>query len=152
MHVISNRVEFIRQKTIFKLFTWCTRILLSLAFIPSGLKKVLGQRFTLLGIDNPVGFFFEALYQTGFYWQFIGLMQLMVALLILIPRTAFLGALIYLPIIINIFIIVTSVGFKGTPYIAGLMLLANIYLLMWDYKKLHAIMKIILSNTSNRFV
>lgn len=125
------------------LFTWGTRILLFLAFLPSGLKKVLGERFTLLGIDNPVGFFFEGLYRTGFYWNFLGLAQLLAGVLLLIPRTAFFGAMMYLPIIINIFIIVTSMGFKGTPIIAGLMLLANIYLLFWDYKKLKQIVSVI---------
>jgi hypothetical protein len=103
----------------------------------------MGARFTILGLDNPVGFFFEALYRAGWYWNFLGFMQLLTALLIIIPRTAYLGALLYLPIIINIFIIVVAVDFKGTPYIAGLMLLANIYLLFWDYKKSKHIVSII---------
>lgn len=148
MSFILSSVDTIRNISYFKFFTWTTRVLLSIAFLPSGLKKVLGQRFTNLDINNPVGFFFEALYQTGFYWNFLGLMQLLVAVLLLIPRTAFLGAMIYLPIVINIFIIVTAVGFKGTPYIVGLMLLANIYLLIWDIKKLSAVVTIILSKTS----
>lgn len=135
-----------REKTIFKLFTWGTRILLAIAFMPSGLKKLLGQRFTLLDIDNPVGFFFEALYQSGWYWNFLGFMQLTVALLLLIPRTAFFGAILYLPIVINIFIIVVSMHFTGTPIIAGLLLLGNIYLLLWDYKKLKQIILIIFTN------
>jgi len=111
--------------------------------VPSGLKKLLGERFTILGVDNPVGFFFEALYQTGWYWNFLGFMQLLVALLLVIPRTAFLGALIYLPIIINILVIVVAMHFRGTPIIAGLMLLANIYLLFWDYKKVKQIVSVI---------
>ena len=60
-------------------FTWLTRILLGVAFLPSGMTKLLGNRFTLLGTDTPIGFFFEALYQTGFYWRFIGLAQLTAA-------------------------------------------------------------------------
>jgi len=111
--------------------------------VPSGLKKLLGERFTILGVDNPVGFFFEALYQTGWYWNFLGFMQLLVALLLVIPRTAFLGALIYLPIIINILVIVIAMHFRGTPIIAGLMLFANIYLLFWDYKKVKQIVSVI---------
>jgi hypothetical protein len=71
-------------------------------------------------------------------------MQLLVGVLLLIPRTAFLGAILYLPIIINIFIIVVSMNFKGTPIIAGLILLANLYLLFWDYKKLKRIVSITL--------
>src|SRR5918998_2208988 len=119
-----------------RVFTVCTRILLALGFLPSGLTKVLGNRFTVLGVDNPVGFFFEAMYRTGFYWRFIGLCQLVAALLLVIPRTATLGALVYFPLILNIFVITLSLHFQGTPVITGLMLLANLYLLCWDYDKL----------------
>lgn len=144
MNILELRHLNFREKTIFKLFTWGTRILLALAFIPSGLKKILGQRFTILDNDNPVGFFFEAFYQSGWYWNFLGFMQLLVALLLLIPRTAFFGAILYLPIIINIFIIVVSMSFIGTPIIAGLLLLGNIYLLLWDYKTLKIVLALIL--------
>ncbi|MDG1528562.1 MAG: DoxX family membrane protein [Polaribacter sp.] len=136
-------IERIKTKTIFKLFTWFTRILLSIAFIPSGLKKLLGERFTNISVDDPVGFFFEGLYQTGIYWNFLGFMQLTCSLLILIPRTTYFAAILYLPIIININIIVISMDFRGTPIITMLMLLANIYLLVWDYKKTNAILSIL---------
>jgi uncharacterized membrane protein YphA (DoxX/SURF4 family) len=143
MSFIESSHQKIYGKKLFVLFTWFTRILLALAFVPSGLKKLLGERFTLLGTDNPVGFFFEALYQAGWYWNFLGFMQLLVALLIVIPRTAFLGALMYLPIIINILVILVAMHFRGTPIIAGLMLLANLYLLFWDYKKVKQIVSVI---------
>ena len=143
MSYLENLHQKIYGKKIFVLFTWTTRVLLFLGFLPSGLKKLLGERFTLLGLENPVGFFFEALYRTGFYWNFLGLMQLFAGILLLIPKTSFFGALIYLPIIINIFIIVVSMHFTGTPYIAGLMLVANLYLLFWDYKKLKHIVSVI---------
>ena len=139
MSFIENFHNEIRNKKIFVLFTWGMRILLALAFLPSGLKKLLGERFTILGLDSPVGFFFEALYRAGWYWNFLGFMQILTAILILIPRTTTLGALLYLPIIINIFIIVIAMHFTGTPYIAGLMLLANLYLLFWDYNKIKKI-------------
>jgi uncharacterized membrane protein YphA (DoxX/SURF4 family) len=145
MNSIENLSSNVHDLKIFRLFTWTTRILLAFAFLPSGLKKLLGERFTILGLESPVGFFFEALYRTGFYWNFLGLMQLLAAFLIVIPRTATLGALLYLPIIINIFVIVVSMGFTGTPYIAGLMLLANLYLLFWDYNKVRNIVKILFS-------
>ena len=67
------------------------RILLAMAFFPTGLVKATGQRFTLLPIENPVGFFFEAMYQTGPYWYFIGMVQVAAAVLLLIPATATLG-------------------------------------------------------------
>jgi uncharacterized membrane protein YphA (DoxX/SURF4 family) len=143
MSFIESAHQKIYRNKLFVLFTWFTRILLSFAFVPSGLKKLLGERFTILGVDNPVGFFFEALYQTGWYWNFLGFMQLLVAILLLIPKTTFLAALMYLPIIINILVIVIAMHFRGTPIIAGLMLLANIYLLFWDYKKVKQIVSVI---------
>lgn len=126
----------VRKNLFLKIFTLFTRILLALAFLPSGVTKVTGNRFTILGLDDPIGFFFEALYRTGFYWRFLGICQLTAALLLLIPRTATLGALAYFPLILNIFVITVSMHFTGTPLITGLMLLANIYLLCWDYDKL----------------
>ena len=130
-----------RGERFLRIFTAVTRILLALGFIPSGITKVLGNRFTVLGIDNPVGFFFEAMYRTGYYWRFLGLCQLVAALLLLVPRTATAGALVYFPLILNIFVITVALDFRGTPVITGLMLLANIYLLCWDYDKLKHLFK-----------
>lgn len=131
--------ERVKQQRYLKVFTILTRVLLALGFLPSGLTKVLGNRFTILGIDNPVGFFFEAMYRTGFYWRFLGLCQLAAAALLLIPKTATIGALVYFPLILNIFVITVSLHFTGTPFITGLMLLANLYLLCWDYDKLKSL-------------
>lgn len=130
-----------RRSRLLQWFTIFTRILLAIGFTPSGLTKALGNRFTLLNLDNPVGFFFEAMYRTGPYWRFIGICQLTAALLLLIPRTATIGALIYFPIILNIFIITVSMDFKGTPLITGLMLLAGTWLLCWDYDRLKNIFR-----------
>lgn len=131
----------VREHRYLKFFTVFTRILLALGFVPSGITKVRGNRFTILGIDNPVGFFFEAMYRTGFYWRFLGLCQLAAAALLVIPRTATIGALVYFPLILNIFVITVSLHFQGTPVITGLMLLANLYLLCWDYDKLKHLVK-----------
>jgi uncharacterized membrane protein YphA (DoxX/SURF4 family) len=133
--MINTTHQLLHSHRIFIFFTWFTRILLAIAFVPSGWKKFIGIRFTALGLENPIGFFFEALYRTGFYWNFLGGMQLLIAILLLIPRTAYLGALIYFPMVLNIVVIVISMHFEGTPVVAALMLLANIYLLVWDYPK-----------------
>lgn len=127
----------------FFFFTWFTRLLLAIAFIPSGWVKVQGERFTLISVDTQIGLFFESLYRTGIYWNFLGIMQLLTALLLLIPRTTLFGAILYFPIIVNIFIAVTSMHFRGTPVVTGLMVLANIYLLLWDYPKVRSIVKIV---------
>lgn len=116
-----------------------TRILLVVAFIPPSLVKILHKPFTVLPDSNPVGHYFNALYQTGFYYEFIGWGQLTAALLLLFPRTAHLGALMFLPIIVNIAVLTTSVGFKGTWLITILMCLAAAWLCAWEYDRLKPI-------------
>ncbi|HEY0738711.1 MAG TPA: hypothetical protein VGD69_27580 [Herpetosiphonaceae bacterium] len=133
---LDNIHQSVKQRQWALWFTRMTRLLLALGFLPSGLTKLAGNRFTSLSPVTPIGYFFEALYQTGDYWRFLGVAQLLAALLLLIPATTTLGALIYFPIILNIFIITVSLHFTGTPVITGLMLLASIYLLCWDYDKL----------------
>lgn len=112
-----------------------TRALLVTGFIPTGLVKLLGERFTRISTESPIGFFFEALYQTGLYWQFLGLSQIVAALLLLSRHTAALGALLFLAIIANIFVITLSMDFHGTPTITGLMLLAALFLVAWDFHR-----------------
>ncbi|MCC7051971.1 MAG: hypothetical protein IT355_01810 [Gemmatimonadaceae bacterium] len=116
-----------------------SRILLALAFVPTALVKVQGKRFTSISVQEPIGYFFEALYQSGFYWRFLGLSQLVAGALLLIPSTSTLGAVLFLPIILNIFVITVSLHFTGTPVITGLMLLASLFLVCWDYHRLAAI-------------
>ena len=65
--------------------------------------------------------------------------QVIIALLLLIPRTALLGALMYFPIILNICILTYAVRFEGTR-ITTFMLLANLYLLCWDYDRIKYIL------------
>jgi uncharacterized membrane protein YphA (DoxX/SURF4 family) len=123
----------------FRYFTVFCRISLALGFIISGIVKIKGERFTALSANHPLGHYFDALHQTGYYYTFIGLGQVLAALLLLIPRTALLGAIIYFPIILNICVLAYSVRFEGTR-ITTLMLLANLYLLCWDYKRLKPIL------------
>ena len=111
------------------------RVALALGFIPSGIVKVMGERFTGLPYNHPLGHYFDALYLTGFYYRFIGVSQLTVAVLLLIPRTALLGAILYFPIIFNICVLTYATRFEGTR-IVTLMVLANLYLLCWDYARL----------------
>lgn len=109
-----------------------SRLLLAMAFLPTGMVKVMGQRFTLLPIENPVGFFFEAMYQSGWYWNFIGWGQVIAALLLLLPRLWFLGALLFMPILVNVVAVTWSVGFGNTAYITTAMLVANVFLVCWE--------------------
>lgn len=113
-------------------FTLANRLLLAMAFLPTGMVKLLGRRFTLLGVDHPVGFFFEAMYRTGPWWHFIGAVQVAAALCLLFPATATLGALLFLPVVTSILLITWGVGFQGTVWVVAGMLLSAVYLVCWD--------------------
>lgn len=125
----------LRARPFFYRFTLFTRILLAAAFVPTGWVKLLGRRFANISTESPIGAFFEAMYQTGGYWQFIGAGQVTAGLLLLIPATAHLGALFFLPIMANIFVITVALDFKGTTLITGPMVLAVLYLCAWDYHR-----------------
>ena len=114
-------------------FSIFCRFSLAAGFIPSGMQKVLGERFTDLAVNHPLGNFLEAFYHTGYYYPFVGVMQVLAAILLLIPRTVTLGAIIYLPIILNICILSLAVRFDGSLVTAPLMVCAVLYLLCWNY-------------------
>ncbi len=126
----------VRQNKWLWLFTVFTRVLLALGFIPSGFVKVNGERFTALATTHPMGSYLEAFYHTGFYYPFVGIIQITAAILLLIPRTATIGAIIYFPIILNICLLSFAVRFDGSLLTSPLMVLANVYLLCWDWHKL----------------
>ncbi|QHT69278.1 DoxX family protein [Rhodocytophaga rosea] len=124
----------------FHYFAIFCRIVLALGFIPSGYVKIMGEQFASgLSVNHPLGHYLEALYYTEFYYTFIGISQLLIALLLLIPRTALLGALMSFPIILNICILAYAVRFEGTR-ITTLMVLANLYLLCWHYNRIQFIL------------
>ncbi len=95
----------------------------------------MGKRFTQISTDNPIGFFFEGLCQSGFYWNFIGWAQVVAALLLMTQCFATLGAIIFFFIVSNIWIINISLHFSGTWVITSLLVPAVIMLLVWDYDK-----------------
>jgi uncharacterized membrane protein YphA (DoxX/SURF4 family) len=124
-----------KRNTWIRDFAVCCRMALALGFIPAGIVKVVGDRFTALPSNHPLGHYFDALFRTDYYYTFIGVGQLTAAVLLLIPKTALLGAIVYFPIILNICVLTYATRFEGTR-IATLMLLANLFLLAWDSDRL----------------
>jgi uncharacterized membrane protein YphA (DoxX/SURF4 family) len=124
----------------FRGFAVFCRIALAVSFFPTGVVKILGQRFgDGLPPNNPLGHYFDALHLTGYYYTFIGIGQIVTAILLLIPRTALLGALMYFPIITNICVLTYATRFDGTRLIT-MMVLACLFLLVWDYDRLKHIL------------
>ncbi|MFN0106627.1 MAG: DoxX family protein [Bryobacteraceae bacterium] len=129
----------LRRNRWLRWFAVFCRIALALGFIPAAIVKMTGERFTGLPSNNPLGHYFDALHLTGYYYTFIGISQLMAALLLLIPRAALTGAIFYFPIILNIFVLTHATRFDGTR-IVTLMLLANVFLLVWDFDRLKCVL------------
>ncbi|MEO6149159.1 MAG: hypothetical protein ABIN95_06240 [Mucilaginibacter sp.] len=133
---IENIYLRVRSQVWLSRVVYLVRMLIGFAFIPSGMKKVLGLRFTQIPDTDPIGYFFEAMYQTGFYWNFLGWGQILAALLLMTQRFATLGAVLFSFIAANIFMITISLHFPGTWLITLGLLFASICLLLWDYNKL----------------
>lgn len=134
---IHSRVKANKWLRYFAIFN---RIALAAGFLPSGFVKIMGERFTDLSVNHPMGNYLEALHHTGYYYTFIGILQVTAAILLLIPKTAIIGALLYFPIILNICILSFSVRFSGSIFSAPLMVLANLYLLCWYYDRLKLVL------------
>lgn len=130
LHAQAKENKWLRYFTVFN------RIALAAGFLPSGLVKIMGERFTNLSVNQPMGNYLEALHHTGYYYTFIGIAQMTAAVLLLIPRTALLGVLLYFPIILNICILSLAVRFEGSLLTSPLMVLSCLYLLCWDYDRL----------------
>jgi hypothetical protein len=138
-HILDDLHTSVTRRWYLQLFTVFTRCLLAIGFIPPSIPKILPRPFTTLPDSNPVGHYFNALMDTGFYYEFIGWSQIAAALLLLIPRTAHIGALMFLPIIVNIAVLTCSVGFKGTWLLTIFMALAATWLVAWEYDRLKPI-------------
>jgi uncharacterized membrane protein YphA (DoxX/SURF4 family) len=137
---LDNCHAEIRNNIWLNYFSVFCRVALAAGFLPSGFVKINGERFTNLPNNQPMGHYLEALFHTGYYYPFIGVLQMTAALLLLIPRTAVLGAVLYLPIILNICILSLAVRFEGSLLTSPLMVLANLYLLGWNYDKIKYIL------------
>ena len=135
-----SQMNKIKEKVWVQIFIIHTRYLIGGAFIFASVVKIKGDRFTAeSGASNPIDsawHLFETLYQSGLYWKFIGISQLISGGLLMTQKYAKLGALFNFPIILNIFIITLSYYFAYTPVITGLMLLANLLLLFWDWNEI----------------
>lgn len=136
----------IKEKILLQIFIIYTRYLIGGAFVFASLIKIKGNRFTSesgeLSPINSAWHFFETMYQSGLYWKFIGVGQLIAGFLLMTQRYSKLGAILMLPIILNIFMITLSYDFAYTPLITGLMLLANLLLILWEWDELKILMNL----------
>lgn len=108
------------------------RLLLGFAFLPAGIKKVLGQPFTDPDRVGPFHDFLRAFHDTGGFYRFVGVVQLVAATLLLTQRHATLGAAIALPVVTAIVALCWSTHVVPTAIVATLMWCGISVLLLWD--------------------
>lgn len=118
----------------FKWGYWALRIGMGITFIISGLRKMPGILFTTLPDTNPVGAYFKAMHDTGFYWNAIGYFQILIGILVFFNRSVVVSSLLMMPVTVNIFLVSVALHMTGTPIITTLMLLGNLILLLWHHE------------------
>jgi uncharacterized membrane protein YphA (DoxX/SURF4 family) len=126
------RIEQLRQRRWAPECVASARLLIGFAFVPAGLKKVLGQPFTAAENAGPFHEFLHAFHATGFFYQFVGLLQLLAALLLLTQRWAWLGAALALPLITAILVFCWSTAVYPTATVVSLLFFGVLALLLWD--------------------
>lgn len=133
-----------KRLVLVQLFTVYLRYLIGSAFIIAaiamgkltGTSNLLNSNSQSICDLQPIQQFFRVMSDSGLYWKFIGWTQIVAGVLLITQRFARIGALIFFGMILNIFVITVAYDFKGTPVVTGLMLMAVIYLLIWDANSL----------------
>jgi hypothetical protein len=115
------------------------RILIGFAFLPAALKKLLDQPFTDPANTGRFHDFLDAFRAAGWFYSFVGVCQLVAALLLFSQRFALLGALVALPIITAITAFCWSTQVYPTATVATLMWLGTVGLVVWDVERLRGV-------------
>lgn len=129
---LSQQLTDLRQRRWASLCVVQLRLLIGFAFLPAGLKKVLAQPFTAPDNVGPFHEFLRAFHATGFFYQFVGGVQLVAALLLLTQSFAGWGALLALPLVTAILALCWSTGVYPTATVVTLMFLGTLTLLAWE--------------------
>ncbi|WP_437573857.1 hypothetical protein [Sorangium sp. So ce887] len=98
MDRIEAMVAWFRQRRWAHLAVVNLRILIGFAFLPAGLKKILGEPFTNPGNRGPFHEFLQAFHATGHFYTFVGVVQPVAATLLMTQRFATAGAFMALPV------------------------------------------------------
>lgn len=137
---MGKLLQKLKQNRPIQICTIVLRYLLGASFVHASIFKINNIRFmpepSANAPINTLAHFFEAMYQLGFYWQFIGCGQLIIGFLLMSQMANALGAVAFFPMMLNIFIITFSFGSPNILLITFLMVLANLYLLIWDWNRL----------------
>lgn len=126
------RIERLRQRRAANLAVVNLRIAIGFAFVPAGLKKLLGEPFT--DPDNRGAFhdFLHTFAATGGFYRAVGALQLVAAALLMTQRRATWGAVVALPIAAAITLFCWSTARPPTVIVTTLLTLGLIGLIAWE--------------------
>lgn len=147
----SKLVALLRSKD---LYLAIARYNLSFWLIPYAVSKILLTQFVLLPFDKwrePL----EQLSGPNLAWAFLGhaswfqislgFLELIPAVLLLFRRTSLLGAILLLPIMLGVVSINYALDlWDTTKEISSLLLLANIFILVLEWKRIQRILEIVI--------
>jgi hypothetical protein len=137
---MENLIFRLKSFRLLQVFTILIRYLLGIAFTWASIFKIFGIRFTPTSGENApiysLAHLLESLYRTGFYWHFIGWVQLFAGFLMISQTFSTLASIVYFPVILSIFMLTTEFESPIFWITTSLMLSANIYLLLWDWNRL----------------
>src|SRR5687768_15588035 len=110
------------------------RIFLGVLFLTAGIGKLVPGFPGLMGPPTLE----EALlkYDLALFARFIAFSQIVIGWMLLTQRFATLGAVMLLPMLLNILMVTISQNWVGTPYVVSVFIMQNIYLLLYDFDKL----------------
>ncbi len=137
---MKHLIDSLRSRRWSNLIVANLRILLAFAFVPAGLKKVLDQPFTDPQNTGTFHDFLDLFHATGVFYQFVGAVQLIVAVLLATQTFATLGALMALPVITCITVFCWSTGVIPTAIVVTMMFFGTMALVLWDIDRWLAVL------------
>jgi uncharacterized membrane protein YphA (DoxX/SURF4 family) len=129
---VQRLIDGLRRQRWATLSVIALRILIGFAFVPAGLKKILGQPFTDPANHGRFHDFLHAFRETGGFYHSVGALQLVAATLLMTQRFATLGAFVALPILTAIGAFCWSTAGVPTTTVVTLMWLGTIGLMLWE--------------------
>jgi hypothetical protein len=133
--VIATAVAFVAGGPLRRLYVGGCRFLLGALMLGGGLYKLSDNHLPGL-MGPPMNHEFLAEHSLEIFAQFIGVAQLLIGLLLLTVRFSLLGAVLLVPMWLNIIFLTWSQHWAGTPFLTTGFLVLNIGLLLHDYPRL----------------
>ncbi|WP_439474116.1 hypothetical protein [Algoriphagus formosus] len=108
-------------------------IFLGFTFFGAGMSKLFADH-KFIGWIGPT-WLVERLeeYGLGFYGKFIAYSQVLIGYMLITTRYKLIGAVMLVPMLLNILMITISLEWRGTPYVLGFLLFLN-GLILWHYR------------------